>query len=187
MNISQNIEYILSETTSWKLYRNKSYCAKIMKACSDKEYNVPGQKGVVYNFFEDAYEKVNPEGYIITGIAGEMWPIGKEALKKYDIAPERITTEPQSVIVTETDTVYAGIMIPLNKQFTLETYYGEKAVLKGNRPGINHNEGDYILVIAKKENDVYVPDFNDSGRIVNGTVFGKMYRPFENTNSDITG
>ena len=58
-----------------------------------------------------------------------------------------------------------------------ETDYGEKALLRGNRPEIPHAGGDYVLVFAKKQNGIYSPDFTDSGRIVNGTIFKVLYKP----------
>lgn len=176
MNISENIKYIFNIPDQWELYTNKSYIARIQRSDVNREYNVPGKKGIVYNFFEDAYEKVSENGYIITGTEGEMWPIGVGSLGKYDIDPEKITFEPQSVRTMETDTVYAGICIPSELIFTLETNYGEKALLKGNRPEIGHGAGDFVLVAAKNNDGKYVPDFSDSGRIVNGIVFHKLYK-----------
>ncbi|MBQ8514941.1 MAG: hypothetical protein IJ496_06035 [Ruminococcus sp.] len=176
MNISANVKYILEKTTEWRFYTNRSYPAKIQKADVSRVYNAEGQPGVVYNFLEDAYEKVTEGGYIITGVAGEMWPVGPGVLKKYDVDPEKITFEPQCVRTIEVDTVYAGIRIPSDIQFTLEADYGERALLKGNRPGLSHGEGDYILVAAKLENGKLVPDLSDSGRIVNGTIFDQLYK-----------
>lgn len=176
--ISNNIKWITDVPQKWALFTNRSYNAMIQKSDPEKIYNVPEKKGVVYNFFEDAYEKVGSTGYVVTGVAGEMWPIGEKALKKYNIAPEAITSEPQTVTTVETDTVYAGIRIPLDTEFTLEVDYGEKSVLKGNRPDIEHGNGDWVIVIAKSENGFYVPDFNDSGRIVNGSIFDTIYKPF---------
>lgn len=179
MNISKNIEWIL-DNPDWKLVTNKSYQASIQKANPDKIYNVAGQTGVVYNFLEDTYEKINPNenGYIVTGIAGEMWPIPKKAaLQKYDITENAITDEPQPVMTKETGTVFTAVQIPANEEFTLEVDYGQKAILKGNRPGIDHGSGDYVLIATKYINGIYVPDFEDSGRIVNGSIFNILYKP----------
>lgn len=181
MNISENVKYVLEKTAKWRFYTNRSYSAKIQKADESRVYNVEGQPGVVYNILEDAYEKAVEGGYIITGLAGEMWPVGPGVLKKYDIEPEKITFEPQCVRTIEVDTVYAGIRIPSDIPFTLEVDYGEKALLKGNRPGISHGEGDYILVAAKTEGGKLVPDLSDSGRIVNGAVFDRMYKCLDET------
>lgn len=179
MNISENIQWIMSNSTQWTLVRNKSYQAQIQKANPEKLYNVENQPGIVYNFLEDAYEKVTPNGFVIMGAAGEMWVIDVGALKKYQIAPESITEKPQTVNTIELDTVYAAIRIPADTEFTLEVDYGEKCVLNGNRQGIAHNDGDYVLVATKKEvNGQYVPDFEDSGRIVNGAVFNTLYKSF---------
>ena len=81
MNISKNIQYILDDNSLWSLYTNKSYRAKIQKADKTKTYNVEGKPGIVYNVFEDSYAEVNEGGLVVTGVAGEMWPIGESALK----------------------------------------------------------------------------------------------------------
>lgn len=176
MEISENIRYILADGTAWRFFRNRSYQAQIEKANREKIYNVPGQKGVVYNIFEDAYETVTPDGYVVTGLCGEQWPIGRETVVKYAIAPEDITDSPTPVMTVELETVYAGIRIPAHLPFTLVADYGERAVLKGNREGIGHGEGDWILVATCRINDRLCPDFSDAGRVINGTVFERLYR-----------
>ncbi|MBR6670048.1 MAG: hypothetical protein IKL31_04790 [Ruminococcus sp.] len=178
MNISDNIKWITDPETDWKLYTNRSYNAKIQLADPKQIYNVPGKPGVVYNYLEDSYEKVGNTGYVVTGAAGEMWPIGEKAIRKYNVNPEDISSEPINVDTVELDTVYAAVMIPTDTKFTLEVDYGEKAVLKGNRSGIEHGNGDYVLVMAKFVDGVYCPDFEDSGRIINGAVFDKLYKKF---------
>ena len=120
MNISENIKWIMDSTKKWQLYTNKSYKAKIQLASSSQIYNVPDKAGVVYNCLEDSYEKVGDKGYVVTGLAGEMWPIGESAVKKYNVNPSSVTLEPKEVDTVETDTVYAGIRIPLDTKFTLE-------------------------------------------------------------------
>ena len=177
MVISENIQYIRT-SNKWAFFENKSYCAKIQKGHADTVYNVPERMGIVYNILEDSFEPVNDSCYIVTGAAGEMWPISEKALKKYDIAPEKITDLPQEVRTIPTDTVFAGIRIPAQTAFTLEVDYGEKCVLRGNREGIGHDAGDWILVAAKQVNGEYVPDFEDAGRIVNGEIFSVLYQPY---------
>lgn len=179
MNISKNIQWITDAPTQWKLYTNRSYRAKIQTADPQRIYNVPSHLGLVYNYLEDAFEKVGDIGYIVTGIAGEMWPIGTDAVRKYHIAPSQITAEPIPVDTAELDTVYAAIIIPNGKQFSLEVDYGEKAVLHGNRSGIEHGDGDYVLVAARFADGKYQPDFDDNGRVVNGAIFEKLYRLFQ--------
>ncbi len=178
MNISENIWWITNGSVQWKLYKNRSYRAQIQRADPQRIYNVPGMPGVVYNFLDDAYEKVAASGYVVTGVKGEMWPINKETVKKYRVDPDEITAEPTPVDTVELDTVYAGVMIPADTQFTLEVVYGERAVLHGNSPGAEHGCGDYILFPAKQFGGEYLPDFNNSGRIVNGSVFDILYQPF---------
>lgn len=184
MDVIGNIDFITSTQTLWKLYTNKSYPVKIQVADSQRIYNVPDRPGIVYNYLENAYEKVDNADYVITGMLGEMWPIGKNSLMKYSINPKYITLEPISVNTKELSTVYAAIIIPTHLQFALEINYGEKSVLYGNCLGIEHGVGDYILVKTKLVNGLHHPDFNDSGRIINGTIFHKLYKPFyENQDS----
>ena len=178
MNISKNIQWITNNPTQWKLYTNRSYRAKIQIADSQRVYNVADKPGVVYNCLEDAYENVSDTGYVVTGIAGEMWPIGEKAVKKYNVNPANITAEPMEIDTVELDTVYAAIRIPTETQFTLEVDYGEKAVLRGNRSGMEHGNGDYVLVMTKLVDGEYYPDIDDSGRIINGTIFNRLYKPF---------
>lgn len=176
MNISENIQWITNETTQWNLYTNKSYKAKIQVSDSKQVYNVPDTPGVVYNCLEDSYEKVGDTGFVVTGLAGEMWPIGEKAVKKYKVNPECITSEPVEVDTVELDTVFAAVMVPVDTQFTLEVDYGEKALLHGNRVGIGHGEGDYVLIATKLVDGMYQPDFDDSGRVVNGAIFDRLYK-----------
>lgn len=176
MNISEEIKYILDENTVWSLYKNKSYKAKIQKADKIRVYNVPDRPGVVYNHLEDSYAEVTEGGFVVTGIAGEMWPIGEGSLKKYGVTADELSFEPKEVNTIETDDVFCGVMIPKGTKFELETDYGQKVILNGNRTGIDHGKGDYIIIEAKHENGRYYPDFSKSGRIVNGAVFDKIYR-----------
>ena len=114
---------------------------------------------------------------MVTGVAGEMWPIGESALSKYDISKENITSEPQDVQTKETGTIMAGVQIPVNITFQLQTDYGEKVWLNGNRNGIDHGTGDWVLVSTKKtESGLLVPDFTDSGRVINGAIMEKLYQ-----------
>lgn len=178
MNISKNIQWIINNPTQWKFYTNRSYRAKIQIADSQQVYNVADKPGVVYNCLEDAYENVSDTGYVVTGIVGEMWPIGEKSVKKYNVNPANITAEPMEIDTLELDTVYAAIRIPTETQFTLEVDYGEKAVLRGNRSGMEHGNGDYVLVMTKLVDGEYYPDFDDSGRIINGAIFDRIYKPF---------
>ena len=178
MNISDSIQWITDGSAQWSFCTNRSYRAKIRLADPRRVYNVPGRPGVIYNFLDDAYEKVSETGYVVTGICGEMWPIDRETVKKYRIEPDEITDQPTEVDTIELDTVYAAIMIPREIPFTIEVDYGEKAVLHGNSPGIEHGCGDYVLVAAKLVTGAYQPDFSDAGRMVNGAVFDKLYKPF---------
>lgn len=177
MNISENIRYI--ETSGeWKLFRNKSYRAMIQRGHTDQTYNAD-RPGVVYNCLEDSYEPVIEGCYIVTGAAGEMWPIPETALRKYDIEKEKITDQAQPVMTKPTDQIFCGIMIPKETAFTLEVDYGEICLLNGNRAGIPHGSGDWVLVAAREENGKFVPDLSDAGRIVNGEIFEILYQPYQ--------
>ena len=151
----------------------------IQRSDPEREYNVPGKKGVVYNFLEDCCEPVTEGGFIVTGILGEMWPINGRSLAKYGVHRTDVGFAPVEVRTVELDTVYAGIQVPADTPFTLETDYGERAVLHGNRPGISHGEGDYIIVFARKEKGTWVPDLSCGERIINGAVFSELYREYE--------
>ncbi|HOO06784.1 MAG TPA: hypothetical protein PLH83_09915 [Ruminococcus sp.] len=70
MKISDNISYITEAPEKWSLFRNRSYTAKIQRSDPQREYNVPGKKGVVYNYLEDSYEPVSEGGFIVTGALG---------------------------------------------------------------------------------------------------------------------
>ncbi|MBQ8959959.1 MAG: hypothetical protein IJ071_01935 [Ruminococcus sp.] len=176
MIISDNISYILDSPELWSRFRNRSYTAKIQRSDRERIYNVPGKKGVVYNYLEDSYEPVSEGGFIVTGALGELWPIGSGSFAKYGISRTDVGFEPVEVRTLEQDTVYAAVQIPEQVQFTLETDYGERALLRGNRPGIAHGDGDWVMVFAREENGVFLPDFSDSGRIVNGRSMSILYR-----------
>lgn len=79
-------------------------------------------------------------------------------------------------MTVELETVYAGIRIPAHIFSTLVADYGERAVLKGNREGIEHGEGDWILVATHTIHGKLCPDFSDAGRIINGTIFDRLYQ-----------
>ena len=149
MNISKNIQWIINAPAQWNFYTNRSYRVLIRRADPQQIYNVPGKPGVMYNFMEDVYEKVMDNGYVVTGTMGEMWPIGADTIKKYNIEPSKVKSEPVLIDTVELYTVYAAVMIPYDTPFTLEVDYGEKAMLHGNRPGLEHGNGDFILVAAK--------------------------------------
>ncbi|HOR21696.1 MAG TPA: hypothetical protein PLY43_03130 [Ruminococcus sp.] len=178
MKISDNISYITEAPEKWSLFRNRSYTAKIQRSDPQREYNVPGKKGVVYNYLEDSYEPVSEGGFIVTGALGEVWPIGESSFGKYGIDKTDVGFEPVEVRTIQWDTVYAAIQIPAEIQFTLEVNYGERALLHGNRPGISHGSGDWVMVFARKEGQIFLPDFTDSGRIVNGRAMPIIYRPY---------
>ena len=152
---------------------------KICAADKNRIYNVKDRPGMVYNYLEDSYAPVCEGGIVITGIVGEMWTAGKNALEKYCVPADELGYEPAETLTVPTDKIMFGIMIPRDICFTLEADYGEKALLTGNRPGIEHGRGDYILISSAVRNGRAEPDFSDSGRIVNGMIFEKVYREIQ--------
>lgn len=177
MTISENIRSITEDLSHWQLFRNRSYPVQIQLADPSQVYNVPGRPGVIYNFLEDAYEPVTAAGCVLTGLLGEMWVIPPEALAKYAVDPAALTHTPQPVETRETDARYLGVRIPAGTEFTLEADYGVRVTLHGNRAGIPHGAGDMILTFAKRKGGICVPDPEDAGRIVNGSIFDRLYQP----------
>ena len=178
MEISESVRWIFDPALKWGFFRSRPYRAAVQTADPQRIYNVPDSPGVVYNYLEDAYEQVSPGGYVITGILGEMWPIGAESISKYDISPQSVTAEPRTVMTRRMPDLYAGIMIPAQTVFTLTVQYGgSSALLRGNRPETGHCNGDWILLRTCTENGLPRPDFSADGRIINGQCFASLYRP----------
>lgn len=172
-SISINDEYwknVIENKANWQKWRKRIYPVKIQKAIKDKIYNVPGKAGVTYNFLEACEQSLENAAYIVTGLAGEIWPITEKDLDSYDAKPEDIGIEPKEFYTRPNGKIYFGIQIPVQTLFSLETkYFG---VLHGNANAyeISHGKGDYILCTSF-----------DSGnfRIVNGHIFDKMYELVE--------
>ena len=178
MIVSPNIRRLLDDNAGWSLYRNRSVTVRLQKADPQTVYNVPGRPGVVYNFPEDAYADVDENGAVVIGLLGEMWPVPASVLPKYGVTPDRLGDRPIRSTTRETDEVFCALQVPDETVFTLTVSGSIQTVLTGNRPGIGHGGGDYLLVLAKSENGRYVPDFSRSGRIVNGTIFDRLYKPY---------
>ena len=179
MRISENIRTLTENRTAWRLYRNRCYSVLLQRADPERVYNVQGRPGIVYNYLEDAFEPVGEGQYIATGLLGEMWTLPAAALGKYRIDPMLLTDTPQKTETVETDTVYTGLRIPAQIPFTLVVHYGAEALLHGNRSGVPHGDGDMILLPAVRDAEgEWIPDPADSGRIVNGSIFDRLYRPY---------
>lgn len=120
----------VADSHNWAVYRRKRYQVKIQKAIPDKEYNVPGKKGVVYNCLEDSEEPVEKADYVMTGLVGEMWPIAEKYLSGYEAQPSDIEEEPKEFYTRISDRRYFAIHIPAHIPFSVnDEMYG---VLKGN-------------------------------------------------------
>ena len=178
MKISSNIRELVRQGALWQPYRNCSYTVQMQLADPAQVYNVPKKAGVVYNLPEDAYEEVPEVGYVVTGLMGEMWVIPPKALAKYDIDPTKLTHTPQPVRTVETDAVYLGMCVPAEIKFSLVVNYGREVILRGNRDGVPHGDGDRIIVLARREGNRIVPLADEAGRIVNGSIFERLYQPY---------
>lgn len=161
---------VVENKSNWQKWRKRIYSVKIQKAVKDKIYNVPGKKGVIYNFLEDCEQSLENAAYIVTGLAGEIWPITEKDLSSYDVNPEEIGIEPKEFYTRPNGKEYFGIQIPAEILFSVETkHFG---VLHGNARvnEISHGEGDYILCTSFE---------SENFRIVNGHIFDKMYELVE--------
>ena len=155
------------ENNKWDTYVRKQYFVQIQKADLQQIYNVSDSPGIVYNFLEDSYEKVIEDGYVITGLLGEMWPIPKEGLTHYDVGDLEIGIEPVLVSTQKSNLRYEGIQIPEKFLFTLNI--SGIGVLKGNHKGNQHAGGDYVVKEIRGT-------VKQAIRIVNGMIFDKMYQ-----------
>ena len=168
--INEGYKAILENKENWQKWRKRIYPVKIQKAVKDKIYNVPGKAGVTYNFLEDCEQSLENAAYIVTGLAGEIWPITEKDLASYEVNPEDIGIEPKEFYTKPNGKEYFGIKIPADVTFSVETkHFG---VLNGNANGhkIPHGTGDYILCTSFD---------SENFRIVNGHVFDKMYELVE--------
>ena len=155
---------ILTNKDMWRMYTRKSYEVKIQTAKVDKEYNVHGKPGIVFNKFEKVEADVTGYDYVVTGVSGEMWPIHESSLKGYNASPSEIKATPSVFTTKENDIVYYAFQIPTDKKFSVILSSGIE--LQGNVDGVEHGTGDYLVCT-----DFEAKDY----RIVNGSIFDKMY------------
>ena len=123
----------------------------------------PGTK--VHNKLENAdYVTDENRCFIVTGTAGEQWPINGDKLKnKYGIDPDTVEEGEQTVAHVNggSDGIWA---VPVTGNHKIETSWGD--VLETNAEGVEHGDGDFIVSNT--------PDFSDTW-VVNGSVFGNTY------------
>lgn len=174
MEISENIGWVREPGAEWVLCRNRSWRALVQRGDPEREYNVPGRPGEVYNFMEDSISFARPGGIVVTGLMGEMWAVNGESTAKYTDDPESLGDEPRPLMTRELAGTFAAIRIPAGTEFSVKTAWG--GVLNGNRPGIGHGQGDMLLVGTREENGRTVPDLESDGRVVNGEIFDLLYR-----------
>ena len=121
-----------------------------------------------YNYLEDnEYVTDSDRCFIVTGTAGEQWPINGDKLKsKYGIDPDSIEVgERVSASVTGGgNEVYA---VKTTDQVLIETAWGDTLI--ANRNGIPHGDGDMLVSTS--------PDFTGDVWVVNGEVFEVTYAP----------
>lgn len=156
----------VTDICNWKEIRKKRYQVKLQKALPDKEYNVPGRPGIVYNILENCEEIIAEGHYIVTGLLGKMWIISEEYLDGYEVEKEEIGEEPKVFYAKTSDKIYYGLHIPINVSFAVEI--PEYGTLKGNSDldSIPHGAGDYLVCNSFNKGDY---------RIVSGAVFHRMY------------
>ena len=121
-----------------------------------------------YNYLEDnEYTTDNDRCFIITGTAGEQWPINGDKLKsKYGIDPDslEIGERVDASVNGGGNEIYA---VKATDQVLIETAWGD--TLMANRNGIPHGSGDMIVSTS--------PDFTGDVWVVNGEVFEGTYAP----------
>lgn len=142
-----------------KRFESGSYTVSVEKA-------EPGTE--CYNYLEDnEYVTDSDRCFIVTGTAGEQWPINGDKLKsKYGIDPDSIEVgERVSASVTGGgNEVYA---VKTTDQVLIETAWGDTLI--ANRNGIPHGDGDMLVSTS--------PDFTGDVWVVNGEVFEVTYAP----------
>ena len=143
-----------------RAYDPSSYDVKIEKVA-------PGTK--VHNKLENAdYVTDENRCFVVTGTAGEQWPVNGDKLKnKYGIDPDTVEEGEQTVAHVNggSDGIWA---VPVTGNHKIETSWGD--VLETNAAGVEHGDGDYIVSNT--------PDFSDAW-VVNGAVFGNTYEESE--------
>lgn len=130
----------------------------------------------VYNHLEDCHYVTNEQKCIIlTGTAGEQWPVTFEKLvKTYDaVFPLYGRTEIKDFEGTITvspkasaDFIYA---YQTKEKVDVVTSWGE--ILHANRDGVPHGDGDFIVFAADRSGKIN----KDDSWVVNGEIFLKTY------------
>lgn len=152
----------------YRKYKTKQYTVKLCK---------PAIGTQVYNEYEDVTETTTYENpFVIIGTVGEKSvPSVATLLKKYDIDEKTLKTvgdEPISITTRKNENcVWASHILLREGKFEVITPEGH--VLKGNRPGIEHGTGDYVVYADSGS----IQDSKNSW-IVNGAIFDNLYEPY---------
>ncbi len=136
-------DYTLPAGDSWRVFLRRAYTVFIRRADPGRVYNVPGEPGVVYNAFEDCYARVSEGGCVVTGVCGELYPVGPELLAQYDCETLPVGDEPVRCVRRQDGRLWRAVQIPLRVPYRIRLDDGN--VLKGNAPGVGHGEGDWIV------------------------------------------
>lgn len=174
---------------------NVDMIGRKFSATRKKKYTIHwrfGQVGEkVYNRLEDAYYIVDENRCIILkGTAGEEWVVDTAKLLNtyntgYDadhlgslyvkhVAGRIVDKTWKAAKVKPEGFIYYALRIPEKHKIAIATSWGD--ILKVNRPGIEHNGGDFVICAAMPNGDINYGDM----WVVNGCVFEGTYdmRPF---------
>ena len=154
----------------WKLCCKKQYEVALTRAERGRVYNMPHEAGKVYNFLEDIVEEAEEGAFVCRGTVGEMYVIPRDKLDAYDVDADEIGSEWLTAKTRPQAAVYCCRRV--EGPFALAT---ERGVMHGNREGVEHGSGDYVVCRALETEDGYLPDQADCW-IVNGVVFDNTYQ-----------
>lgn len=151
------------------------------------------------NILEQNHWVTNPDRpYIITGTAGERWPVKPSNLSAYDVDEKDITIEPkefftknpddQEFLVAKRVPRYRTLTVISKWAYRKDGTIDESQVLEANSKDskINHDYGDYVVAkhIEGKPEYMELPEEERntleaatiySPRIINGRVMEKTY------------
>lgn len=132
----------------------------------------------VYNYLEDVLYDGKPGEIVLKGTVGEDWIIPAKKLSKYcfmdgsDINMADLEHGRWYEIQTRDSAAITWmVQIPLDQ--TGEVTTGRGDVLKVNRPGVPHAEGDWIAC----SDDGGKPTLEWGAWVVNGAVVKNTYKP----------
>lgn len=145
---------------------------------------MPAKGTKVHNELENADYVTSDENgrFVLSGTMGEQWVIaGNKLAATYTFADGTAITEtalkakrtsdgtiPWFKVTTCKDSeILFACPTPVNMQYTIQTSW---AILQGNRPGVKHGKGDFIMA-----RNVNGQPAMDKRWIVNGTVFINTY------------